>query len=415
MRKIRIGIFGGIRGSEYFSAFQANDFEIVAICDKNPKVLENNKKRLGDGTVYYTDFEEFFNHPMDAVYLGNYFNEHAPYAIRFLDKGIHVLSECMAAGTMAECVALVRAAERSSAVYMFAENFPYMKFNREMKKICEGGTLGRILFAEGEYNHPVAGKDIGFIAERRSYPHHWRNFLPRSYYLTHSLGPILLATGARPRRVSAFAVADPYSEEEYPYSSVCCPDRAAMITTINDDGSVFRFTGCSAFGAHGNGYRICGEKGQMENLRGHGNTMMLRYNSWDVPEGAQEKKVYEPDWDHPRAELIDREGHGGADFFVPEIFRECILEGKTPELDVYVATLMSAVSILGHRSMLEEGVPYDLPDFRKEEDRAKWENDTLTPFWGPNGEEPTLPSGSIPNFKPTEKQMANYHTLIDPQ
>ena len=412
MKKLRLGVFGGIRGSEYYSAFLVNDFEIVAVCDKNPELLDLAKNRLGDGVACYTDFEEFFNHPMDAVFLANYFNEHAPYAIRFLDRGIHVLSECLPASTMAECVQLVRAAERSSAVYMFAENYPYMKFNREMKKICEGGTLGKLLYAEGEYNHPLSGQDTGFILQRRWYPHHWRNYCPGTYYVTHSLGPLMISTGARPRRVSAFPVTNPPREEDAPYSSVCVTETAAMITTLNDDGSVFRFTGCSSFGAHGNAYRICGEKGQMENLRGHGNTMMLRYNSWDIPEGAQEKKVYEPDWNHPKAELINREGHGGGDFFIAELFRDAILENKQPELDVYVATLMSAVAILGHRSMLEEGVPYDLPDFRKEEDRVKWEKDTLTPFWGPNGEEPTLPAGAIRDYKPSPKQMENYSALI---
>ena len=93
-------------------------------------------------------------------------------------------------------------------------------------------------------------------------------------------------------------------------------------------------------------------------------------------------------------------------------FRDCIRDHKSPETDVYLGTLMAAVAILAHRSLLEEGMPYDLPDFRKEEDRAKWENDTLTPFWGPNGEEPTLPAGAIRDYKPTPKQIENYTALI---
>ena len=44
-------------------------------------------------------------------------------------------------------------------------------------------------------------------------------------------------------------------------------DRAAVITTQNDDGSVFHFTGCSAFGANHNSYRVCGTVGQIENIR----------------------------------------------------------------------------------------------------------------------------------------------------
>ena len=159
MKKIRIGVFGVKRGSAFFDAILQCDGDLVAICDGDPVALAEAKKKVGDNVVAYDKFEDFFNHPMDAVFLANYFNEHAQYAVRYLEKGIHVLSECTAAATMADCVALVRAAEKSTAKYMLAENYPFMKFNRELKRICDGGTLGRILYAEGEYNHPVSGAD----------------------------------------------------------------------------------------------------------------------------------------------------------------------------------------------------------------------------------------------------------------
>ena len=40
------------------------------------------------------------------------------------------------------------------------------------------------------------------------------------------------------------------------------------------------------------------------------------------------------------------------------------------------------------------GVAYDVPDFRKEEDRVKFENDRETPFYGSDGSEPTIPCSS---------------------
>ena len=54
------------------------------------------------------------NHPgMEAVFLCNFFHDHAPFAIKALERNIHVLSECTSNGTMAEGVALVRAAKKS--------------------------------------------------------------------------------------------------------------------------------------------------------------------------------------------------------------------------------------------------------------------------------------------------------------
>lgn len=80
-------------------------------------------------------------------------------------------------------------------------------------------------------------------------------------------------------------------------------------------------------------------------------------------------------------------------------------------MDVYFATKMSAVAILAHRSLLEYGQPYDVPDFRKQEDRDKWREDRSTPFYGPNGELPTIPSGSKP-WRASEEQLNAYREGI---
>ena len=71
---------------------------------------------------------------MEAVFLANYFHEHTPYVIKCFEKGIHVLCECITNGTMAEGVELLRSFEKSSSIFMLAENYPQMKFNREMKR-----------------------------------------------------------------------------------------------------------------------------------------------------------------------------------------------------------------------------------------------------------------------------------------
>ena len=267
MKKIRIGVFGAGRGTDIAKNFMLQNCEIVALCDNRPARLQAGAKKLGGDIALYDDFDKFLDHGMDAVILANFFHEHAPYAIKCFERNIHVFSECISNGTMAEGVELARAFEKTKSVYMLAENYPQMLFNREMKRICSGGTLGKILYAEGEYNHPADPFDITFKNEYNYFPQHWRNFLPRAYYITHSIGPIMWSTGATPRRVTAFAAFAPLTEENAPTASYV-GDRAAIVTTQNDDGSIFRVTGCAAFGAHHNAYRICGEEGQIENLRG---------------------------------------------------------------------------------------------------------------------------------------------------
>lgn len=408
MEKLRIGVFGAGRGVSLAKGFMLLDAEIVALCDNHKERREAGLKKLGGDVAAYESFDDFIEHPMDAVILANNFYQHVPYAIECFKRDLHVFCECTANGTMGEGVELVRAFERSKSIYMLAENYPQMLFNREMKRVADTGTLGKILFAEGEYNHPVSAWDTAFTKKFKFYPNHWRHFLPATYYITHSLGPVMHITGATPKKVTAFAAYAP-TQAEVPTASHNA-DSAAIVTTLNDDGSVFRVTGCAHFGAHGNSYRICGTKGQIENLRGMGNQVMLRYNEWDKPEGAEATQLYMPSWNDKDEELIKTSGHGGGDYLTARMFVECLKEGKQPPhpFDIYSATVMSSVAILGHRSVLEGGKAYDIPDFRKEEDRKLYENDYLTPFWGDDGSEPTLPCCSNPDYKPTERQMELY-------
>ena len=392
MRKIKIGVFGLGRGFSHLDSILLNNGDIVAVCDMSEEKLQKAQEKLGDIGLY-KDFDSFLAHPgLEAVLLCNFFHEHTPYAIKALEKDIHVLSECTSNATMADGVALVRAAEKSKAFYMLDENYPHMKFNREMRRIYRDGSLGKLLFAEGEYNHPLDPADVKNINRWRPFEKHWRNFTPRSYYITHSLAPLMFITGAWPVRVTAMPVYYPGGEDALFGPAV--KDRAAIITCLNNDDSVYRVTGCAGFGAHGDSVRLCCDKGQVENVRGTDGKIMLRYNAWNVPQGREEINFYDPEWHDDQEALIAKSGHGGGDFIVVREFLNCIREGKKPEFDEYFATNMASVAILAHRSILAGGQPFDVPDFRREEDRVKYENDRETPFYGSDGSEPTIPCSS---------------------
>ena len=126
---VKIGIFGAWRGNSYISLISEEDpdvIRIVAVCDKNAKQLEK-LSGLEDARPF-ADFDSFLEYGktagMNAVFLANYFHQHAPFAIRAMEAGFDVISECTAAATLAECVALCRAVEKTGRRYMLAENYP---------------------------------------------------------------------------------------------------------------------------------------------------------------------------------------------------------------------------------------------------------------------------------------------------
>lgn len=413
MKPIKIGVLGAGRGGTLAKNFMLLGCEITALCEINPDRVELAKNRIGNDIRVFSDFDEFLDSGIDAVIIANNFHEHAPFAIKCLKKNIHVFSECISNSTMAEGVELIRAYQNSKAIYFLAEKYPQMLFNREMKKVYDSGALGKVLFAEGEYNHPVDPFDTSFLKEYVFKENHWRNYLPASYYITHSLGPVMRITGATPIRVSAMAVYNPETNEDIPVSKKTA-DNSAIIITQNDDNSVFRVTGCAHFGAHDNSYRICGTKGQMENIRGMGNKVMLRYNKWDKPEDVPETMMYEPELIDKDAAIIKKSGHGGGDYLTARMFVECIRENKQPEhpFDIYSAVTMSSVAILAHRSILQGGAAIEIPNFKNEQELTKYENDVASPFYYEDGREPNIPCCSHPEYKPTDKQLKKYLELI---
>ena len=205
MKSIKIGVFGAYRGMamiRFCAKFGGTD--LVAICDKDSyslKKADEEIKLYGCETKLYNDFDTFINHDMDAVVLANYANEHAPYAIKCLEKGLHVISEVLPAQNMAEAVALCEAVEKSGKVYAYAENYCYFAATNEFYKLYREGRFGQFEYGEGEYVH-----DCGPIWPSITYgdPSHWRNNMPANFYCTHSIGPLIHITGLRPKSVVGF-------------------------------------------------------------------------------------------------------------------------------------------------------------------------------------------------------------------
>ena len=398
-RKIRVGVIGVGRGQSF--AGGANDLvgmELVAICDTWKERLRQVGKKYGVAT--YTDYDKFLEHDLDAVILANYFHEHAPFAIKALNAGKHVMSETSCNATLAEGVALCRAVEKSGCTYMLAENYPYTAFNMEMRRLYRTGEIGDVTYAEGEYNHPMAPDARMSISPGMN---HWRNWLPSTYYCTHALAPLVFITGPMPVKVNGLSIAC----RDVDAATVRRADPGSVILCRMDNGAVFRIFGLMLPG-HSNWYRVHGSKGAMEIARGPGyfgsGQIRVWHEEWDRPEGVPLERSYVPDWPE-HGDLARRAGHGGGDFWTNFEFANAIRSGKPPFLDVYRGVAMSSVGILAWKSALVEGAPFEVPDFRREKVRKAYENDHWSPW--PKDAGPGQPPPSILGVpKPSREGLA---------
>lgn len=398
---IRVGVIGVGRGMSFaHGATELVGMKLVALCDIWKERLGKVGKQLKVAT--YTDYDKFLEHDMDAVVLANYFHQHAPFAIKALEAGMHVMSETASNATLAEGVALCRAVEKSGKTYMLAENYPYTAFNMEMRRVYRTGEIGPVTYAEGEYNHPMAPRDRMAISPGYD---HWRLWIPSTYYCTHALAPLMYITDTMPVSVNGLSIARRGIDK----TTLRRGDPGSVILCRMNNGAVFRIFGLIIPG-HSNWYRLHGDRGAMEITRGPGyfgpGQVRVWHDPWDLKPGELHERTYVPDWPE-HADLARRAGHGGGDFWTNFEFSNAIRSGRPPFLDVYRGVAMSSVGILAWKSALADGAPFAMPDFRKEASRRTCENDHWSPFPEHKHLQPDQPPPSIlGEIKPGRKADA---------
>jgi len=387
-KKLRIGVMGVDRGNFMLraSAVLSDEMELTAICEINDKTVERVRDLIPENTKIYKDFDEFIHSGLDGVLLSNFFHEHAKYAIKAMEAGVAVLSETTAAPSLGECVDLVEAYEKYNGRYMLAANCLYFQPLTGMMEKIKEGEYGPVIYAEAEYihtPHPDA-KPVQPDLENL----HWRNTLPSCYYNMHTLGPLMYITKTEPKKVLCKATV---FEREGRLNNT----PKSFTLTEMDNGAVFNTTGCVGTGTDSKWYRVACQKGTYESQRydyhfeplvsmGHSVQQTgISFPDWEWGDVPDEKKpVYR--------QKLAAIGHGGIDFFVVLNFLRYLRGEIEPFFDVYRSVRLSAVGILSWYSVLNDSKQYDVPDFRKAEDRDACRGDYRMPF-GKRYDELTLP------------------------
>jgi len=157
-------------------------------------------------------------------------------------------------------------------------------------------------------------------------------------------------------------------------------------------------------------YRFHGARGLMENLRtGDQGSLRIVHEEWDRKEGEEAERIYRPGFP-VQADLAKKAGHGGGDFFTNYYFAEAIRKNEQPYLDVYRGLDMTLVGIQAWRSCLENGAPFEVPDFRNESVRVDYEDDDWSPF--PEDRRPGQPWSSIEGEIKPGKEAIEYARAV---
>ena len=374
MDKVKIGVIGGGRGKSMIRyGREASNAELVAICDFRDDVLERMKKECGeDGISYYSDYDEFLKHDMDAVVLANYANQHAPFAIKAMKAGKHVFSEVLPVQTLKEAVELIETVEETGKIYAYGENYCFMSAPYEMRKLYRQGLIGEFEYGEGEYVHNCEP-----IWPEITYgePDHWRNNMYATFYCTHSIGPMIHITGLRPVRVTGFE--GPKTERKVRVGSKSGSFGMELIQLEN--GGIFK-------SIHGDlyvdsiWYSLYGSKGNMESAResaqnGAFDRIYIHADEYSGGYDTTKKDTYLPT--REQDEQAKSFGHGTSDFYTMYNFvRKIQGDPDADIIDVYEALDMFLPGLFAYRSVLNGGIPMEIPNLRDKSVRDLYRYDT---------------------------------------
>jgi predicted dehydrogenase len=138
----------------------AKNSELVALVSDDPEKRKTLADKYGLTQTYsYDEYDQALSH-VDAVYLVLPNHLHRKYAVRALDKGIHVLCEKPMAVTEEDCQAMIEAGERGRAKLMIAYRLHFEQGNLDAIKIGESGRLGDLRIFTSEFAQQVAEGNI---------------------------------------------------------------------------------------------------------------------------------------------------------------------------------------------------------------------------------------------------------------
>jgi len=374
--KVRFGVIGGGRGKAMMRfSTEAGSSELVAVCDKYPQVLEEVRKDFDpEGKIaYYTDYDEFLKHDMDCVVLANYANQHAPFAIRAMKAGKHVVSEVLPAQTLKECVELIEAVQETGKRYFYAEDFCYFPGTKKMKELVDKGVLGEFQYGEGEYMHNFTEATWNRLT--LASPDHWRNNMSAFFYCTHSLGPLIHISGKRPVSVTGFE--GPFNARTARLGMKAGAFAVEMVTLEN--GAILKSLHGCGVSRHSYWYSLYGSKGRMETARRDAAAGFVKtlYVNCDENEDVKDTGAVQVDTTDSISDLANGYGHHDADYYMMYNVVQALRGDKNADvIDEFEAMDMLLPGFFAYRSALAGGIPMTVPDFRDPAEREKWRDDT---------------------------------------
>lgn len=187
-RRIRLGMVGGGRGAfigavHRIAARLDDQYELVAGCfSSDPDRAAASATDLGVARSYasFTDMaarEARRKDGIEAVAIVTPNHMHAPVAMQFLKRGIHVICDKPLTHTLSEAKKLAKAAEASGVIFALTHNYTGYPMIRQAKDLVQTGVLGDIRLVQVEYAQDWLTEPVEHTGQKQA---DWRTDPARS-------------------------------------------------------------------------------------------------------------------------------------------------------------------------------------------------------------------------------------------
>jgi predicted dehydrogenase len=392
--KVRIALIGvGARGSGHANQLASIEgTDIVAICDLDEGRAKRSEERVkgkGHSPKLYSGSDDAWKKMLqevrpDAVFISTPWELHGVQAVESMKAGAHAFVEIPIAVTLEEMWAIVNTSEQTGRHCMLMENVNYGREELLYLNMVRQGVIGELLHGEAAYIHELRGQMNGgdSTGSWRTFHYAKRN---GNLYPCHGLGPVAqymnLARGednfrrlvsySSPARGRALFAAKStnltnpaFKELDYQggdmNTSIIKTHLGRTVMVQWDETSPRPYSRHNLI------------QGTLGTLKGFPNGMAIEgvtrnFHEWT---STEEFNRIAEQYEHPLfkrvGELAQRMGgHGGMDFLMLFRIVECLRNGEPLDQNVYEGCYWSAVAPLSEKSVAEDGMPQDFPDFTR--------------------------------------------------
>ncbi len=220
MKKVSMIIVGaGGRGSGYarFAAEYPERLEIVGVAE--PRDFYRNEmasKYNIPGKNVFTCWKDLAKRKKfaDGVIIATQDKMHTEPAIRFANKGYHVMLEKPMAPTARECEKIVKAVKKNNIIFAVCHVLRYTTYTSALKKVIDSGAIGDIVSMQHI-------EEVGWWHQAHSFVRgNWRNEKESSCMLLakscHDLDWSSYIMGHKCKSISSFGSLKHFRKEEKP-------------------------------------------------------------------------------------------------------------------------------------------------------------------------------------------------------